>query len=268
MELAIYQVDAFTNTLFRGNPAAVVPLMAPLEESLMQSIAAENNLAETAFFYPVDGGYFIRWFTPTAEVPLCGHATLASARVVFQFLAPDLQEVHFNSTSGWLSVRKLDDRLELDFPRIQCSAIELPQVLNEAFSLEGTVLNGVYETSGDPNYLLVLDSEASVREAKPNLRLLAALSHAGVIITACSDESDVDFCSRYFAPGMGIDEDPVTGSIHCALAPYWSSQFDKPLLQAKQLSQREGRLECEVSDGRVLIRGHTSLYMKGVIYTS
>lgn len=267
MELDIYQVDAFTNDLFKGNPAAVVPLDAPLAEDLMQAIAAENNLAETAFFYPIEGGYFIRWFTPSAEVPLCGHATLASASVVFDFLARDAETVRFDSASGWLTVRKLNGALELDFPTISHTPVDFPNILNESFGFSGDQILQVFETSGDPNYMIVLDSEASVRAAQPDLALLKTLSQAGVIITARSDQDGVDFCSRYFAPSMGIDEDPVTGSIHCALTPYWAEQVDETCLQAVQLSKREGRLSCEVSGDRVLIRGQAKLYMRGQIYT-
>lgn len=266
MQFDIYQVDAFADELFKGNPAAVVPLENAMDASLMQSIAAENNLAETAFFYPIDDGYYLRWFTPTDEVPLCGHATLASAFIVFKFLKPDSDTVRFNSESGWLLVSKTSAGLELDFPNIAHTQVELPYILDQAFGFEQGVIRDVFETAGDPNFMLVLDSESAVLDARPDLPLLKKLPQAGVIVTARSDVPGIDFCSRYFAPSMGIDEDPVTGSIHCALTPYWAGQTGKTSLRAKQVSKREGNLECELAEDRVLIRGQAKLYMQGTIY--
>ncbi|KZZ61385.1 hypothetical protein A3762_14320 [Oleiphilus sp. HI0125] len=263
MNIDIYQVDAFTDTIFKGNPAAVIPLDAPIDEVLMQSIAAENNLAETAFFYPIDGGYHLRWFTPTAEVPLCGHATLASAFVVFKFLKPERNSIRFNSASGWLVVNKRASDLELDFPLISYDSIDLPESVRRA--LGGNVIEA-YRTEGDSNYLVVLESEAAVQSIDPDIRALKDAAEVGVIVTARSDISNVDFVSRYFAPAMGIDEDPVTGSIHCVLTPYWSERLNKKTLQAKQLSERQGELECELRESRVLIRGKTTLFMKGALH--
>lgn len=271
MQLDIYQVDAFTKTLFSGNPAAVVPLADALPEATMQLIAAENNLSETAFFYPVEGGYYLRWFTPTSEVPLCGHATLASARVVFDFLERDADLVHFNSASGWLTVRKLSSGLQLDFPRINYAACDTPLAVKEALSFQPTEC---YIASADSNIMVVLDSEQRVRDLRPNIRALDALKEQGLIVTAKADrvrQPDdsalmLDFVSRYFAPAFGIDEDPVTGSIHCVLTPFWAARLDKTELVARQVSPRGGDLVCSLNEDRVLISGDARLYMKGQIF--
>ena len=271
MPLDIYQVDAFTNTLFSGNPAAVIPLESALPDAKMQLIAAENNLSETAFFFPIDGGHQLRWFTPTSEVPLCGHATLASAHVVFEFLDLEAEVVHFNSASGWLSVSKDGSSLKLDFPRISYRACEAPQAVIDAL---GQVPDECYVASADSNIMVVLPSAQAVKDLKPNIRALDALSEQGLIVTAKADQRAhadeskplLDFVSRYFAPAFGIDEDPVTGSIHCVLTPFWASRLGKRALAARQVSSRGGDLKCIMSEDRVHISGEARLYMKGQLY--
>lgn len=263
MELKLYQVDAFSDHIFGGNPAAVVPLDSPLDEALMQSIAAENNLAETAFFYPERGHFRLRWFTPTTEVPLCGHATLASAFILFEYLGFDQPVVHFECVSGSLYVTQTETGLQLDFPGLSFARHQAEEILEEAFS--GVSFES-FVTEGDTNLLLVLPGEAAVADISPDLNLLRKLSGHGVIVTSESDRSDVDFVSRYFAPSMGIDEDPVTGSIHCALTPFWAQRLGKQTLKAEQISRRRGHLLCHLRDDRVLIEGCARLYLKGSIF--
>jgi len=268
-EITMYQVDAFTGSLFKGNPAAVVPLEAPLSESLMQSIAAENNLAETAFFYPSKGdgldcgSYHLRWFTPVTEVPLCGHATLASAHVVFEYLASDLSEITFSSASGPLIVSKQPAGLTLDFPRIGYEVVDAPESVSSAL---GCTIKECYVSDTESNLLVVLDSESALKSLAPDFKTLMKYEGAGVIVTAQSDDPEVDFVSRYFAPNVGIDEDPVTGSNHCVLTPYWFARLGKSQLRARQISQRTGELTCVLNGDRVLISGQAVTYMQGVIF--
>ncbi|MFC4257816.1 PhzF family phenazine biosynthesis protein [Marinobacter lacisalsi] len=263
--LPIYQVDAFTNEVFRGNPAAVMPLDQWLPDSLLQALARENNLSETAFLVPEpedsETDYHIRWLTPTAEVPLCGHATLASAWVLFNKTGWQGDQVRFRSLSGPLGVnRGKEGWLELDFPALGIRPLAVPDLLRKALP---ETRNLVFEVPGDTNYLVVLDDAESVRQACPDLRLLAQLGSQGVIITAPGE--NCDFVSRYFAPGVGIDEDPVTGSIHSALTPYWAERLGKQQLLARQLSARGGELRCELTGDRVRIAGQAAFYMEGMV---
>ena len=259
MEVSLYQVDAFTGELFAGNPAAVCPLEDWLPTHLMQSIAQENNLSETAFFVPeegVPGSYALRWFTPTTEVDLCGHATLASAYVVFEFLDSTRDEVHFESRSGPLNVRRKHQLLVMDFPsEVPESSVPRPAELAALGAEPRAALNASY-------WLTVFDTESEVRALNPDMRTLATLDKP-VIATAPGDS--VDFVSRFFGPGWGVDEDPVTGSAHCILTPYWAKRLDKRILSARQVSSRGGELRCELSGDRVLLAGRARLFMTGRI---
>ncbi len=259
MKIPIYQVDAFTSSLFGGNPAAVCPLDEWPADNILQAIAAENNLAETAFFVKLDGGYHIRWFTPLTEVDLCGHATLASAFVIMRFLTPGSASVDFESLSGRLGVRDRGERLELDFPADHARPIDPPAMLRQAIQFTPAAW---YQ--GKAKYLFVLNNEDEVRRAQPDLGAIKNVTTGdGLIISARG--SDCDFVSRYFAPHAGIDEDPVTGSAHSLLAPYWAGQLGKTRLHARQISQRGGELHCELKADRVLISGSAVLYMQGTI---
>ena len=257
VNIPLYQVDAFTNEIFKGNPAAVCPLEHWLEDRTLQSIALENNLSETAFLVREDEDYAIRWFTPSVEVDLCGHATLASAYVVFEKLEPGRAQVTFSSKSGALHVRRDGDRLALDFPTRAATICETPPGLVQALRAEPTsVLEGI-------DYLAVFENETAVRQLKPDFRRLMDLDHQGVIVTAPGD--DVDFVSRYFVPKCGIDEDPVTGSAHCTLTPYWAERLGKCELRARQISRRGGELWCTARDNRVELAGQATLYLIGEI---
>ncbi len=256
MQLPIYQVDAFTGRVFCGNPAAVVPLESWLPVETMQSVALENNLSETAFIVREGGGYRIRWFTPAVEVALCGHATLASAHVIFEKLGHASDDVNFESqSSGPLRVFREDGRLVLDFPSRPGDACNAPAQLVEA--LGATPI----EVREAPYWLCVLESEAEVAALAPDMRGLA--NFEPVIATAAG--TDVDFVSRMFAPNHGIDEDPVTGSAHCTLTPYWSKRLGKKTLTARQISARVGDLICEAHGERIHVAGHTVLYLEGTI---
>ena len=258
MRLPIYQVDAFSRSVFGGNPAAVVPLEAWLDEPTMQAIAAENNLAETAFFVREAAGYRIRWFTPGTEVRLCGHATLASAHVLFTKIEPGLGAVEFASKSGPLRVARDGDRLVLDFPAWLAEAAPPPAGLVEAI---GAAPRESYRATTD--VLLVYEDEEAVAALSPDFRELARIDARGVIATAPG--RDVDFVSRFFAPAVGVNEDPVTGSAHCALTPYWAARLGKNALRARQISRRGGELDCELAGDRVKIAGRASLYLEGAI---
>ena len=257
MKLPLFQIDAFTSAIFGGNPAAVCPLDTWLSDGQMQAIAAENNLSETAFFVREDDHYALRWFTPVVEVDLCGHATLASAFVIFEELAPDLDVVAFETRSGRLLVQRDGGRLTLDFPSHEAIPYEAPD----------TLLKGLHQAPSEVllshNYLVVYDTEAEVRALQPDMVLLSQLAPYGVIATAVGDE--VDFVSRYFVPSAGIPEDPVTGSAHCTLTPYWAKHLGKTHFHAWQVSARGGELWCELRDDRVLISGHAVKYLEGSI---
>lgn len=258
MKLKIYQVDAFADGLFTGNPAAVCSLTEFLADDLMQSIAAENNLSETAFFVKKGDGYHIRWFTPECEEQLCGHATLASAFVIFNYIDLDTQKLSFESMSGPLHVEKrADGLLELNFPAVEVEEMVDMPLLVEAL---GTMPKKIYRSKLD--YLAVFDDEAEVRELQPDFNKMDLLDLRGVIASSRS-QGEFDFVSRYFAPKCSVHEDPVTGSAHCILAPYWASQLGKNILKAKQISKRGGVLLCEVEQERVRLAGNAVLYMEG-----
>lgn len=258
MELTLYQVDAFADRLFAGNPAAVCPLRAWLPDATMQAIAGENNLSETAFFAPEADGLRIRWFTPSCEVKLCGHATLAAAYIYFRHLAPHADAVVFNSLSGPLTVTRDGDVLTLDFPAAALTPAAAPALLEAALGARPL------EVYAAEDWLVVLGSAAQVRALRPSMALLRQLERRGVIVTARGD--DCDFVSRFFAPNYGIDEDPVTGSAHTALTPYWALKLGKLQLQARQLSARGGELHCELKGQRVLIGGRVVPYLDGTIH--
>ena len=259
--LMLYQIDAFTDKVFGGNPAAVVPLEKWLPDGQMQQIAAENNLSETAFFAPEpNGGYGLRWFTPTQEVPLCGHATLASAFVVFTEIAPELKIVEFHTQSGMLTVVRNGERLQMDFPRHAFTETEPPPPLLSGLRAPP---REAYFVSEGPNYYAVYDTEAEVRALVPDLAALVQLQALGIVVTAPG--RDCDFVSRYFGPKQGIPEDPVTGSTHCALAPYWAGRLGKTELFAKQVSKRGGEVFCTVGETRVFIAGQAVTYLSGEI---
>ncbi|NIP39802.1 MAG: PhzF family phenazine biosynthesis protein [Candidatus Dadabacteria bacterium] len=257
MKLPIYQIDAFTSELFRGNPAAVCPLDKRIDESLMQSIAAENNLSETAFFVKENGGYRIRWFTPTAEVDLCGHATLASAFVIFNEIDRSASSIQFFSNSGELNVTRDGDLISLDFPSLLPKESENSELINSAFNIKPI------EVLEADDYLLIYESQDQIENLVSDLGKLKSIDLRGVIVSSKGD--GCDFVSRFFAPKYGIDEDPVTGSAHCTLTPYWSEKLGKKKLHAKQLSKRGGELFCEMIDHRVCISGHAVIYLKGEI---
>jgi PhzF family phenazine biosynthesis protein len=259
MKLSIYQIDAFTDKLFGGNPAAIVPLQEWLPDETMLNIAAENNLAETAFYVPTESGFHIRWFTPSVEVDLCGHATLAAAYVIFNIEKYEGQTIRFQSRSGELIVDCKEDWLTLNFPVDLYHIAVPPPALME--SLSSTNLLEVYK--GKTDYLVVLESEAAVRDLEFDIIVLSTIPARGIIVTAAGDE--VDFVSRFFAPQSGIDEDPVTGSAHTTLIPYWAEKLDKTKLTARQLSKRGGYLKCELAGDRVFIGGQAKLYLKGEI---
>jgi PhzF family phenazine biosynthesis protein len=258
--ISFYQVDAFTCGKFTGNPAGVCIIAGWLPEDLMQKIAMENNLAETAFIVPDENDWLIRWFTPVTEVDLCGHGTLASSFVVMKILEPERQEVVFHTMHmGDLVVRKKGDMLELDFPTDTLHKCDPPLLVMESFDKDP-----VECFVGRSDYLLLFGSEAEILALKPDFRKLAMADGRGIIVTAPG--SDVDFVSRFFAPRAGIDEDPVTGSAHTTLTPFWSARLGKTLMTARQLSARGGYLECSLAGDRTLIAGRTMLYLKGEIY--
>lgn len=259
MELRQYQVDAFSARVFEGNPAAVCPLPGWLDDALLQAIASENNLSETAFFVPVaDGSFALRWFTPVAEVDLCGHATLASAHVLFHHLGYNEAVIRFSTRSGELRVQRRGDWLDMDFPAQPPVVCPCPPPL----LIQGLGCTPVAVLAGE-DYIAVLANAEAVRTLKPDLGALAGLDRRGVIITAAGQ--DCDFVSRFFAPRYGIPEDPVTGSAHCALTPYWAERLGRPRLQARQLSARGGTLECLLMGERVLLSGQAVTFMQADI---
>ena len=260
MKLKIFQIDAFADKVFSGNPAAVCIMDSWLDASLMQQIAAENNLAETAFVVKDNGQYHIRWFTPEIEVDLCGHATLASAFVLLNHYVPDTQNIEFYSPrSGTLLVEKEDNGyFKMDFPVDELNEVESIPALNEALGI-----NPKLTFKGKTDYLLIYDSQKTIEEINPNFFLLDKIDARGVIVSAKGE--DVDFVSRFFAPQSGINEDPVTGSAHTTLTPYWSKVLGKNVLFAKQLSQRSGNLICEDQGERIKISGKAVSYLEGEI---
>lgn len=258
MKIRIFQVDAFTDHLFGGNPAMVCPLQSWLPDEMMQLVAQENNLSETAFFVPDGDGFHIRWFTPVTEVPLCGHATLATGHVLYRHLGCTLPEIHFNCKSGKLSVRPDGDWLTLNFPADQLQPVTVPEALSGGLQITPAE---IYR--GSENYLAIFNSPEEVIDLKPDFRVLAQLKALGVIVSARG--TDVDFVSRYFAPGAGIDEDPVTGSAHTSLVPYWANRLQKTTLTARQVSARQGFLNCRMLGERVEMSGQAVTYLEGEI---
>ncbi len=259
MRLPIYQVDAFTDSLFGGNPAAVCPLEEWLPDATVQAVAAENNLAETAFFVREGGDYALRWFTPAVEVDLCGHATLASGHVIFSFLEPQRESVSFHTAkAGTLTVSKRADKLAMDFPARPAAPVEPPPGL---FAALGGKPREVLRAR---DHLIVYGSAAEVAALAPDLAALAKVDCWAAIVTAPGDDG-IDFVSRFFAPARGIPEDPVTGSAHCTLVPYWAKRLGKTKLEARQLSRRGGALSCGLDGDRVSIAGRAVLYLEGRI---
>ncbi|GAV20389.1 hypothetical protein MMIC_P1354 [Mariprofundus micogutta] len=257
MKLPIYQIDAFAEKSFEGNPAAVCPLQTWLPDALMQLIAEENNLSETAFFVPTEAGFHIRWFTPTTEVDLCGHATLAAAYVLLECLAYEPDMITFESRSGLLTVSKADDLLVLDFPAQVPVSCETPEAILHAFGIEPV------ECLKGEDYIIVFEFEEDVLTTEPNIELLKELDGRGVIITSTSDS--YDFVARFFAPKYGINEDPVTGSAYTQLVPFWSNRLGLKKLVARQLSSRGGNVICELHEQRVSIAGKAVKYLQGEI---
>jgi len=263
MKLPLFQIDAFTDRVFGGNPAAVVPLDSWLPDEALQAIAAENNLAETAYFVPESDGYRLRWFTPTVEVDLCGHATLASAHLIFERLKPGTANVRFQTRSGLLEVHKRGEVLALDFPSRAPLKLDAPGLRAALGSALGAPPDEVWKAR---DVIGVYKTAAEVAALKPDFAAVARLDAWAVLVTAPGNAPGVDFVSRFFAPSRGINEDPVTGSAHCELIPYWAKRLGKNKLTARQISARGGRLECEDCGERVIIAGRAVLYLEGSIY--
>jgi PhzF family phenazine biosynthesis protein len=259
--MTLYQIDAFTDTLFGGNPAAVISMDSWPSDQLMQSIAAENNLAETAFVVPEGDDYRIRWFTPGVEVDLCGHATLAAAYVMYHQLGYNKDVINFNSRSGLLTVRQDGEWLTLDFPADHFESIEITDAIKKC-----TNANILETYRGDRDFMFVLENQLEVTDSTFDQSAILQLGHCGLIVTAPGE--DVDFVSRFFAPAYAIPEDPVTGSSHCTLTPYWARRLGKNALTARQLSSRGGYLKCQLNHDRVGISGKAVMYMKGKIEVS
>ena len=259
MHTPIFQLDAFTTHLFAGNPAAVMPMDHFLEDAVLQAVAAENNLAETAFLVPEGGDYRLRWFTPTVEVPLCGHATLASAAVVMERLELGRNRVIFHSASGPLTVYRMGTGYVMDFPARLSQPVSVPPGLADALGAPPI------EVVADAfNYLVLLENAQVVRDLNPDIAAIAQLDRTGVIVTAPGDR-DYDFISRYFAPAKGIPEDPVTGGAHCALTPYWSNRLNKTAFRAFQASRRGGVITCRLVGDRVELEGNCTFYLEGTV---
>ena len=258
MEIPLYHIDAFASRLFEGNPAAVCPLEKWLPDEIMQSIAKENNLSETAFFVPKGKGFQIRWFTPTSEVDLCGHATLASGYALFHILGYKGDTIAFDSRSGVLIVTKREDRMVMDFPSQPPVLCDTPKEIVQAFEAAPV------ECLKAEDYVVVFEHERDIESADPDLSQLSKLDLRGVIITAKSTR--YDFVARFFAPKYGVPEDPVTGSAYTQLAPYWASKIGSKRFRVKQVSSRGGELTCELVHDRVLISGKAIKYMEGKIH--
>ncbi len=258
MRIPLFQIDAFTGRLFGGNPAAVCPLEEWLDDATLQAIAAENNLSETAFFVPRGARYQLRWMTPTMEVDLCGHATLAAAFVILNDLEPSRDAVTFDTASGELTVRREGALLSMDFPARPPSPCEMREDLIAGLGPRPL------EMLASRDHMAVYGSEQEVRRLQPDMEALARVEHFAVIATAPGRE--VDFVSRFFAPRAGIPEDPVTGSAHCTLIPYWARRLGKPRMHALQVSQRGGELWCELRGDRVVISGRAVRYLEGLIH--
>jgi PhzF family phenazine biosynthesis protein len=259
MRLPIFQLDAFATRRFRGNPAAVMPMETFLSDEILQAIGAENNLSETAFLVPSGGDYQLRWFTPQVEVPLCGHATLASAAVVMERLDPGRKRVVFHSKSGPLTVERKGTGYAMNLPARPSEKILPPPELARALGADP-----VEVTLNQFNYLAVFNNEKVVRELQPDMGALARMDRPGVIVSAAS-AGEFDFVSRYFAPAKGIPEDPVTGAAHCMLAPYWAKQLGKNDFRAFQASPRGGEVGCRLLGDRVELSGDCVFYLEGEV---
>lgn len=259
MKLPIYQIDAFAGELFAGNPAAVVPLEGWIDDALLQSIAMENNLSETAYFVAAGDHYELRWFTPSAEMRLCGHATLAAAHVIYDEIGDKSDQLQFETFSGRLAVARDGKRLVMDFPARPPELIPAPGGLSKALGAEPAETH----MAGD-DLLAVFEREADIPMINPDFRALSRLECRGVIVTAPGESAD--FVSRFFAPAVGVPEDPVTGSAHCALAPYWAERLGKTRLRGFQLSLRGGEVVCEHKGDRVSLAGRTVKYLQGEIF--
>jgi len=257
MEITLYQIDAFTGHVFGGNPAAVCPLHEWIGDSLMQKIAEENNLSETAFFVKRDNHYEIRWFTPAVEIELAGHPTLAASYVIFNYCNHSSSTINFVSKSGELIVERDGDLIKMNFPVLEATRAKANDLLNRALGLEPV------ELYLSRDYLAVFKSQSDILSIDPDFGLLKKLDCLGIIVTAPGDEAD--FVSRCFAPAVGINEDPVTGSAHSTLIPYWSKRLKKDVLHAYQLSKRGGELFCRDLGGRVEIGGKAVPYLSGKI---
>lgn len=257
MKLKQYQVDAFSAKLFGGNPAAVVPLQSWLPNDVLQAIAEENNLSETAFYVQAENEYELRWFTPVAEVDLCGHATLAAAHVLFSHEGFSGSSISFRTKSGVLVVNRLDLGLEMNFPAREPVSCQAPEQLVDALGMRPL------ETLAADDYIAVYESEDAIRKISPNMALLCEVGLRGVVVTAPGIE--VDFVSRFFAPKLGIPEDPVTGSAHCELAPYWGKRLNLSSMRAFQCSRRGGEVGCRLSGNRVFLTGSAITFMEATI---
>lgn len=255
----IYQVDAFTNKVFGGNPAAIIPLEKWLPDEVMQAIGSENNLSETAFFVPNGELFELRWFTPAIEVRLCGHATLATAHVLFEHLNYQKETIQFSTKSGILKVSRAADKYVMDFPADTPVTTEVSEIMKKGLS--EVELLACYK--GKDDYLVTVKDESTVKDLKPNFRVLSQLDSRGILVSAPGEK--VDFVSRCFFPQSGIDEDPVTGSAHTLLTPYWSNKLQKKELTAKQISARGGHLICEDHGDRVILKGNAVTYLTGEI---
>jgi PhzF family phenazine biosynthesis protein len=262
MKIKIFQIDAFTDKLFSGNPAAVCVLEQWLNDETLQNIAIENNLAQTAFFISLPNNNFhLRWFTPELEMDLCGHATLASAFVIFEELNYPKNELFFETKSGLLSVKKNNSLYELNLPSRPPKKVNLPSVISKGLNIQPT------EVWKARDYLLVYESENDIKNLNPNAAILNEINtgNGGIIVTAKSNLDDIDFVSRFFTPQATVFEDPVTGSAHCTLVPFWANRLNKNIFTARQISNRQGELLCILENDRVKIKGKAVKYLEGFI---
>jgi len=257
MQLKLYQIDAFANKTFEGNPAAVVPLESWIDEELLQSIAAENNLSETAFFVKEEDGYRLRWFTPEAEVDMCGHATLASAYVLFECMGHEEETIRFQTRSGLLRVKKEKDLYAMDFPLQTITPCAMEDKMKEIFGVKPL------SVFASMDYIVIFEKEEDILNAEPDMQRLKKLDLRGVCISAQAKE--YDFVTRFFAPKYGIEEDPVTGSAFTQLVSYWSKVLQKEHFLAKQVSERGGEVRCEMVGDRVLLKGNAVKYLEGTM---
>lgn len=258
MNIDLYQVDAFASKPFEGNPAAVCPLEAWLDDTLLQAIATENNLSETAFFVPTESGYHLRWFTPSVEVDLCGHATLAAAWVIFNVLGDSAETLAFETRSGQLLVQRNGNDLAMDFPAKVVEPLAMEAEVKAALGI-----NEIEELLMSDDIVVVVNDAQLIESLTPDMQQLKHLPGRGIVVTAKG--SDVDFVSRWFGPKVGVEEDPVTGSAHTSLAPFWARKLGKRQLTARQGGARKGALSCEIEGERVIIKGCVAPYLKGVI---